>query len=504
MPKILEEWINRLKKWWSGLNANQRSLAVIGGGALAVCLLGAGLLAGRPDYTVLFSNLDAKDASDMVEYLREQKVPYRLSAGGTQVEVPSRQVYDLRVQLAGKGLPRGNNAGFELFDKMNFGTTDQVQRINYLRALQSELERTIDSLDTVEKSRVHLVIPEEDLWFEDQYGPSASVLIKLRNGGTLASRQVESIRHLLASSVRGLSPERVTIVDTEGRALAAAGDFDGLGALSDRQIVFQKKLEEEMKRQTESMLGEILGPNKAVVRVSTEIDFSQNQTERESYSPVVGRQGLVRSEKQNMFQSDGTQAASGGTAGTASNLQGYPPAGANGAEKTTRKNERVINYEMNRTVEKISSATGAVRKLSVGVFLDGKFTPEQLSDITSVVSRGLGVDPARGDTIEIKAFPFNREALDEQKKLLEQSQREQFWIRVATRWAPLGLLLAAAVAFLVVGLKNIQKAALAGSEPGRNGNGDSFNGEKIDPEAIMALLKQNASGSARVLKHWLS
>ena len=201
MPKQLEELIARFKKWWEGQNANQRSVLILTSVVVGVGLLGVLYVASRPDFTLLYSNLDPKDANAVVEYLREQKVPYRLSGGGTQLEVPSQRVYDLRVQLAGKGLPRGESVGFEIFDKMSFGTTDEVQRINYLRALQSELERTIDSMDVVEKSRVHLVIPPEDLWFEDQVAPTASVLIKLHNGGNLLPRQVDSIRQLLASAV---------------------------------------------------------------------------------------------------------------------------------------------------------------------------------------------------------------------------------------------------------------------------------------------------------------
>lgn len=507
MPKQLEELIARFKKWWEGQNANQRSVLILTSVVVGVGLLGVLYVASRPDFTLLYSNLDPKDANAVVEYLREQKVPYRLSGGGTQLEVPSQRVYDLRVQLAGKGLPRGESVGFEIFDKMSFGTTDEVQRINYLRALQSELERTIDSMDVVEKSRVHLVIPPEDLWFEDQVAPTASVLIKLHNGGNLLPRQVDSIRQLLASAVRGLTPERVTVVDTAGHVLSAAGDAEGLGGLSDRQITYKKKVEDNIKTQAETMLGEILGPNKAVVRVAAEINFNQTLTERESYTPVVGRQGLVRSEKQNMFESaqDNNSANAGGVAGSASNLQGYPPsATAAGLDKSTKKNERVINYEMNRTVERVNTAAGTVRQLSVGVFVDGKFAPEQLGDMSTVLSRGLGILTERGDKIEVKAMSFNRKGLEEDKQLLEKSQREQFWLKALTRWVPLVLLMAAAGVFLLTALKNLQKVSLGETKThgGNNGNGNSAN--DMNPEVILGLLKQNAGASAQVLKHWLS
>jgi flagellar M-ring protein FliF len=507
MPKQLEELLNQIKKWWAAQAANQRSVIILTAAVVVLGLFGVMYVVSRPDYTLLYSNLDPKDANAIVEYLREQKVPYRLGGGGTQLEVPSKRVYDLRVQLAGKGLPRGESVGFEIFDKMSFGTTDEVQRINYLRALQSELERTIDSMDAVEKSRVHLVIPPEDLWFEDQVSPTASVLIKMHNGGTLLPRQVDSIRHLMSSAVRGLTAERVTVVDTQGHVLSAAGESESLGGLSDRQITYKKKVEENFKSQAESMLAEILGPGKAVVRVTAEINFNQTLTERESYTPIVGRQGLVRSEKQNMFESaqDAANGTAGGSAGTASNLQGYPPAsGGAGGDKATKKNEKVINYEMNRTVERINTASGTIKQLSVGIFVDGKFTPEQLTDISSVISRGMGILPDRGDKLEVKAMPFNRKGLEEDKQLLEKSQREQFWMQALTRWLPLGALIIAACVFLMVALKNFRSLNLNDARGGGAAKDGSKGSGEMSPEMIVALLKQNSGASAQVLKHWLS
>jgi flagellar M-ring protein FliF len=301
-----------------------------------------------------------------------------------------------------------------------------------------------------------------------------------------------------------LTPDRVTVVDTGGHVLSAAGDAEGLGGLSDRQISYKKKVEDNIKTQAETMLTEILGPGKAVVRVSAEINFNQTQTERESYTPVVGRQGLVRSEKQNMFESAQDNAAAGGAAGTASNLQGYPPsAGANG-DKSTKKNERTINYEMNRTVERVNTASGTIRELSVGIFVDGKFTPEQLADINTVLSRGLGILPDRGDKIEVKAMAFNHKGLEDDKQLMDKSQREQFWLKVLTRWVPLALLIIVAGVFLLVAFKNLQKVSLGETKgPGGN-NGNGGNPEDMNPEVILGLLKQNAGASAQVLKHWLS
>jgi flagellar M-ring protein FliF len=502
MANPIEPYLKALTQRWQALSANQKVGAMLGGVIIVIVMSGSFYWASRPDFTVLYTNLTAQDANAVVEYLRESKIPYQLSSGGTQVEVPSKNMYEVRLALAGKGVPRGNGAGYEIFDKMSFGMTDEVQKINYLRAMQSELEKTIDSLDVIEKSRVHLVMAQDDLWIEGSFAPTASVMVKLATGGKLQPQQVESIRYLLASAVRGLVPERVTIVDTMGNVLSTAGDAETAGGLSNRQIEYRKKLEENLKGQAESLLTEILGPGKSAVRVHAEVDFDQVVSEREYYTPVSGSKGLLRSERQNSVTPVDASVAAGGVPGTASNLQGYPPSNQFQHNTGSSKSERVANYEVNRTVEHMTNATGTVKKLSVGVFLDGKIPPAQLGDIQSVLSRALGIDPARGDLIEVKAIPFNRQALQDDRVLLEKSERQKFWLNMLTHWLPRGLLLAGAAALLFFGLKNLQQLSVKISQAAENGKKNG-NG-KMDSETILALIKQNPAETAQVLKQWIS
>lgn len=504
---MAQTWNDRLKSGleaWRKLTLNQKILVLLAGIVLAAVAGSLAYFGTRPEFTVLYSNLAAADAGEVVAKLRERKIPYRLSAGGSQIEVPAPQVYDLRIEFAGQGLPRGEGVGFEIFDQLSLGVTSEVQRINYLRALQSELERTIEALEPIQKARVHLVLPQEDLWFEEDFSPSASVMVRLGGPGTLNTQQVESIRHLLASAVRGLTPERVTIVDTQGKVLSAADDADSVLGLSERQIAYRQKIESNLKVQAESLLTEILGPGKAAVRVQAEMDFDQIVKEREYFEPVVGQKGLVRSEQQNSAQSGENAPAAAGPAGTASNLQGYPPtaaasvAGGGGSKKS----ERFIQYEMNRTHERLTSAAGAVKRLSVGVFIDGTVTPERLADIQSVLVRALGIDPQRGDQIEVRAVPFNHEDAKEQEKLLEKSQRERFWLTLVSTWLPRGVVFAVAVGMLLAGMGVLRKqASLAPTAPG-NGRPEDISG--LDPDRVMELIRQHPAETSQILKRWLS
>ncbi|MEW6517310.1 MAG: flagellar basal-body MS-ring/collar protein FliF [candidate division FCPU426 bacterium] len=502
---MAQTWNDRLKalqQGWQRLTLNQKMLVLLAGVTLAAVAAGMAYFGTRPEYAVLYNNLAAQDASEVVDKLRERKVPFRLGGGGTQVEVPAPQVYELRIELAGQGLPRGEGVGFEIFDKLSLGVTNEVQRINYLRALQSELERTIEALEPIQKARVHLVLPQEEMWFEEDFNPSASVMVRLKGPGTLNAQQVESIRHLLASAVRGLVPERVTVVDTQGKVLSAGADNDAAFGLSDRQIAYRQKIESNLKAQAESLLVEILGPGRAAVRVQAEMDFNQIVKEREYFEPVVGQKGLVRSEQQNSAQTGEGAPAPAGPAGTASNLQGYPPSGVSTAGNGSKKSERIIQYEMNRTHERVTSAAGTIKRLSVGVFIDGNQTPERLSDMQSVLVRALGIDPERGDLIEVRALPFDRKDTKEEQQLLEKSQREKFWLTLLSSWVPRGVLFAVAVAVLLAGLGVLRKQASL--PPNMGGNGRPEDVSRLEPDRVMEIIRQHPAETSQILKQWLS
>ncbi|MGQ9581637.1 MAG: flagellar basal-body MS-ring/collar protein FliF, partial [Armatimonadota bacterium] len=264
-----------LSRLWKELSPAQR-LVVAAFASLAftsVVLIGMAL--SRPRMAVLFSGLTSEDAGAIAQKLAEQKIPYRLSADGTTIEVPANKVYDVRLQLATQGLPQGGTVGFELFDKSNFGMTEFAERLNYQRALQGELQRTIKQLAPVVDARVHIVMPEEKLYTSEQNPVTASVVLRLRRDRPLSDGQVGGIVHLVSSAVEGLKPSNITVIDTEGNVLSEAVTLAGSGGqlLTAAQTKLKRQYEIELAANLQGMLARIVGPDKAVVRVSAELNF---------------------------------------------------------------------------------------------------------------------------------------------------------------------------------------------------------------------------------------
>ena len=258
-------------------------LAVVVAGILALGFLG--FLHDQSDYGVLFTNLSQEDAGVIVDKLKGKKVSYQLEGGGTTILVPKSEMYELRLLLASEGLPRGGGVGFEIFDRQELGVTNFVQHLNYQRALQGELARTIAGMPEILEARVHIVTPKESLFREDQKEPSASVAVKLRPGRTLSSEQVDAIVHLVASAVAGLHPSQVTVVDLRGRILSKPEDRLTLHGLSEGQLGLQRQVEVSYEDKVQELFDKILGQGKSFVRVSTELDFQTINLQGETFTP---------------------------------------------------------------------------------------------------------------------------------------------------------------------------------------------------------------------------
>src|SRR3989454_5421082 len=239
----------------------------------------------RPLYRPLFTNLAERDASAIVEALRAEKVPFRLEDGGRAILVPAERLYELRLALASHGLPGGGGVGFELFDRQTLGQTDFLQRLNYQRALQGELGRTIGQLGGVEAARVHLALPERSLFVAEDRRPSASVVVKLVQGRTLSAAQIDGIVHLVAASVEGLQPEAVTVVDEAGRILTSDRRGAEAAGTSNAPLEIQQAVERGAEERIESMLGAVVGRDKVVARVAASLDFSRVERTEETYDP---------------------------------------------------------------------------------------------------------------------------------------------------------------------------------------------------------------------------
>lgn len=387
----------------------------------------------KEEYHVLYSNLSESDAGQIVQKLKDMKLPYRVEAGG--VLVPADRVYDARLQLASQGLPQGGGVGFELFDKTSFGTTDFVQKLNYKRALQGELARTVMAIGSVEQCRVHLAIPEKSLFAREgeHERPTASVLVKLRQGKTLSSAQVDGIVHLVASSVEGLNSQEITVVDAKGNVLSKpSGDVAGLSA---SQFDYQSSFSKDLEARIISILEPVVGKGKVRAKVSAVIDFSRIETTEEKFDP---ESQVVRSEQKQNEKS--TTVGAGGVPGVTSNLPGKTTVAATPSQGQSEKQSQTLNFEMTKITSRTVNAPGLVKKLTAAVLIDGiytaqqgskemKYTPRSEEDVRryeELVRETIGFTENRGDQIKIVNMPFEvvareEEVLPPKAKILEMA-----------------------------------------------------------------------------------
>lgn len=360
----------------------------------------------RINYGPLYANLSPQDGAAIVKELEAAKIPYIVSGGGTAIEVPRGVLYSTRLKLAGKGVPAGGGVGFEIFEKTPFGVSEFTQQVNYLRALQGELSRTINSLSAVQSSRIHLALPARSNFFGQEEKPSASVVVELRPGYHLSPDQVQGIVNLVASSVPKLSADKVTVIDSSGRPLK---EIVPVVASSEAEKLNQLKLkhEQEMERRVESMLDPVLGAGKVVVRANVQINPQETQMTKEQFDP---QNRVVRSQRQAV---DDTGLKGGGVPGVQSNIPGGE-AGKTAAEGGQKRSSEMVTYEVGRTTSRTMEPRGQVQKLSVAVLVDGtyqkdKYIPrskEEIEVIKGMVKRAVGFDADRGDEIEVANVPF--------------------------------------------------------------------------------------------------
>lgn len=427
-----------------------RRIAIIATGVLAVAaLILIAAYSTSPEYTVLYRDLAPEDASEMTKRLDELKIPYKLTEDGTAIEVPSKDVYQARMDLAARGLPKGGGVGFEIFDKSSFTATEFTQKMNYLRALQGELARTIVELSPVEGARVHLVIPEEELFLEKQNPPTASVVLKLAPGASLTAAQVSGIVHLVAGSVEGLLPEHITVLDVNGNMLWNGSKFadDGLAQLSTGQLEAKAQYERTLEESLESMLVRVLGYNKAVVRVHAELDFDRREETSETYQPVVGESGIPRSQTTYQETSDNGTASGGDVA--AGGVPTYQSPVGSGLGSRYSRTESQIEYEVNKTVSHRVQAPGKVTRLSVAVLVDAA-AADKIDTITQVVTMAAGIDPRRGDQVVVEAMDFSRESETDSGFVTDGQQAAEAKLGVASVMMKYGVPLSIGLFVLII------------------------------------------------------
>lgn len=376
------------------------------------------------NYSRLYSNLDTAEAGEVVQYLTDNKIPYQISDNGTSIDVPADQVYSARLGLASLGIPKGGTIGYSIFDNNTLGMTDFLQNLNFRRALEGELTKTIMQLSGVKAARVHLTMPKERLFKADKKEPTASVVLKLSHRDALDKQQLAGITHLVAASVEGLSPANVSIIDYDGNLLSGGRKNDPVAGLSDSQLEVRRNVEDYLQAKAQSILDGVLGAGKSIVRVTADLNFQQIERTSEQYDPNTP---VVRSEEKTKSSNNSSDKA--------------PEANETSEQGSTETN--VINYEISKTVEHIVNAVGSIERLSIAVMVDGAYaipegaaedaaptyqprSQDELDRLSAVVRNAVGFDPQRNDQIEMVNLAFDRQTLVQDQEALDSMYQREF------------------------------------------------------------------------------
>jgi flagellar M-ring protein FliF len=415
--------MEQLKKLYRALSPGQRSGIVA---AVAVTLAALGLLRWQAaaNFKPLYTSLSPEDAGAVVEKLKERSVAYEIADNGATILVPSESVAESRLEMALSGLPKSGRIGFELFDRTNLGVTDFAEHINYQRALEGELERSVMSLTEVEQARVHITLAKDSVFTQSREPAKASVLLKLRPGVTLAPRSVVAISHLVAAAVEGLTPPAVSVVDMNGNLLSSpkTHGLTDTAESTDSFMEYRQSLEKSLVDKINETLEPMLGPGRFRAGVSVECDFTHSEQNEELFNP---EQSVVTSshvtEESTGGPGGGGGSAAGGIPGTASALPHPRPESGPAGNGVSRRSENTT-YQASRTVRHTTTPQGGVKKISAAVLVDyvlesqgegDKQTrkllaraPEKMDAIRELVSAAIGLDPKRGDQLIVQTMPF--------------------------------------------------------------------------------------------------
>ncbi len=449
----------QFSRFWNQQTGTQRVVFIVLL-VLAIILIPLFVVwATTPTYEVAFTGLSEADAGQIVEQLNSDNIPYKLRGSGT-ILVPANQVYEIRLKMARQGLPQGGTVGFELFNGNTLGMTEFSQRVNYQQAIEGELERTIGSLSAVEAVRVHLVIPEKTLLSSEQSPTTASVTVMEKPGMALDSAQVRAITHLVASSVEGLKPENVVVVDVNGNMLASGegGDQNNLNAQTDTRRAAELAAADQIKKKVQDILDKALGPNKSVVQANVSLDWTQRETSRQSYDP---QQSVVRSAQDVKEVYTTTSGSIEGIPGATTNL---PPAGsgslsANNGIAYTRT-ESTVNYEITQVQTHEIQSPGDIQRISLSVLVDGITDTQQLQTLQSVIAAAAGIDTNRGDNLAVQSLAFDRSYYQSQAAEIQKAEKQSMIYRYGEIGAAI-LIFALLLWYVMRVLKNLKLTSSA-------------------------------------------
>lgn len=397
----------RARRTLDGFTRGQKTMLVLAGVAVAAGALVLSRWSGGAPYSTLYANLAPADAAAVTQRLDSQGISYRLGAGGTSIQVPQDAVYRTRIDLSAQGLPADSSPGYALLDKQGLTTSEFRQKVDYQRALEGELSKTIRAIDGVSAVSVHLVIPKEDLFSGDAVKPSASVLVSTTGNTKLRSGQVQAIVHLVASSIEGLAPEDVTVADSAGNVLAAPGQ--DAAAASSVRVEQTKAFEDSLAMSLQQMVQKVTGDGHAVVRVKAELDFDKKSTTTESFADPKTRTALAeKTSKETFTGASGSAAVATGVLGANGAAAATPPKVPSNASSYTKQDSQ-SDFALGKVVEKTDALPGTVNRMSIAVLLDStkKLTPAEAASLRKLVSAASGLQTSRGDTLEVGQLTFD-------------------------------------------------------------------------------------------------
>lgn len=531
MFNFLNNVLSQLKNGFNTLSPKRKLFAFLVILATIGSLVGLVAWANRPHYQILYSGLSSEDAGAILDSLREQKIPYKIGPGGGSIMVPAEQIYEVRLAMAGKGLPQGGGVGYEIFDKQNLGMTEFVQKINFQRALQGELARTISQFAEIKRSRVHLTIPEKSFFIDEQEAPQASVVLNLQPGRTLKTDQIQGIVHLVASSVEGLDPANVTVVDDHGKMLAGSEENSSVGRITTSQQQIQADFERDLEKRIESMLSKVVGDGKIIARVSAVMNFRQIEQTEETYDP---ESAAVRSEQTTKETSSGKQPMPAGVPGVMSNTPDLQANASNQVKSNNfNKSNETINYEISRITKRVVEPVGTIKRINAAVMLDGTYqvtadkdgnkvrqyvprAAEDMAKYLSLVKKTVGFDEERGDSVEVVNVQFqNLSPVEEQGSTIQEILQQPFWSALI-RYVTFAFLF---MMVLLLGLRPIIKWLMLRSEElpltqslsqgarvaelGSGYSAEEFSEPVVNRERLQEMAKKDPKQLAQMLKSYI-
>jgi len=501
MPEFLTQFVSQLQVLWGRLQTVQKVIVVA---TLSVTLVGMGLLIAwrsltetESGFQVLFVNIDPADAAQITDVLKEQKVKYKFENDGRTLLVEQGKAAEVRMEMARNGFPKQGNQGYALFDKVQLGMTDFVQNLNHQRALEGEIATSIQTLETVEKARVHLSIPKPSLFREKKEEPSASIVLKLRPSHELDERMIRGITHLVASSVEGLVARQVTVVDIHGNLLTRGFADNALAEQADHNLALQHAVETHLEKKLEDLFEGLLGPGKARIKVNATLDFEQMEKQTETYVPSSK---VVRSQQ----REDGK-------------VEDSPAVGNEQTENS------ITNYEIDKSVAKIIAAPGSRKRVTVSVALDGRYRPgkegktvyeprkpEELKQYEALVKNTVGFNASAGDEVFVASVEFDRGFYQsEEQQMVELEKKEKI-----EHWTKIGLMLLTLLIALLF-LRSLVKSVATAMNPPLPQFAEISGAPEPEPipeslkkqnellERIEVITREHPESVATLIKSWL-